>query len=38
MFNIAYWEMHEYLAWERKTSLIKFLRMDFMIYYIIRKI
>ena len=30
MFNIAYWEMHEYLAWERKASLIKFLRMDFM--------
>ena len=30
MFNIAYGEMHEYLAWERKASLIKFLRMDFM--------
>ena len=30
MFNIAYGEMHEYLTWERKTSLIKFLRMDFM--------
>ena len=30
MFNIAYGEMHKYLAWERKVSLIKFLRMDFM--------
>ena len=30
MFNIAYGEMREYLAWERKASLIKFLRMDFM--------
>ena len=28
--NIAYRKMHEYLAWKRKTSLIKFLRMDFM--------
>ena len=30
MFNIAYGEMHEYMAWERKASLIKFLRMNFM--------
>ena len=36
MFNIAYGEMHEYLAWERKASLIKFLRVDFMdlVYYL----
>ena len=30
MFNIAYREMHEYFAWEKKASLIKFLKMDFM--------
>ena len=30
MFNIAYGEMHVYLAWDRKALLIKLLRMDFM--------
>ena len=30
MFNIACGEIHEYLAWERKASLIKLLEMDFM--------
>ena len=29
IFLIAYGEMHD-LAWKRKASLIKFLRMDFM--------
>ena len=36
MFNIAYGEMHEYLAWERKASLIKFLIINVMdlLYYL----
>ena len=36
MFNIVYGEMHEYLAWERKASLIKFLIINVMdlLYYL----
>ena len=38
MFNIAYGEMHDLLAWKRLASLIKFLRMNFISYCIICKI
>ena len=36
IFFIAYGEMHVLLAWKRLTSLIKFLRIDFvdLLYYL----
>ena len=38
IFGNAYGEMHDLLPWKRVTSLIKFLRMDFISYCIICKI
>ena len=38
IFGNAYGEMHDLLAWKRLASLIKFLRMDFVSYFIICKI
>ena len=38
IFGKAYGEMHDLLAWKRLASLIKFLRMDFVSYFIICKI